>query len=234
MLHYLKTVRREINLLVIAALLLLLLKVLWLNSIPQLFHWGAELGEIVDRLCASILSSYLFFLIVVHLKSEKDKEAVNPYVSSRVRQIVGDCQALLTEFSKVSAIELNLDRLESKDIENAFKKIDPKGQAPLILGFNGPVANWLQLMIFRRIRTAESIEKLFRKITFLDSQLVQHLANIDDCTHFSFIQQFSGIAFPFTNATLEVWAGPFFDYCVLVRNLNEYEKSKLAIYRSGL
>lgn len=234
MLRYLMTVRREINALVIASVLLLALKVLWLNAIPELFHGGAVLGEIVDRLCASILSSYLFFLIVVHLKSEKDKQAVNPYVSSRVQRIVGDCLAQLSAFQKESGVELSLEKLTKENVETAFKLINPRGQAPLILGFGGQYANWLQFMDYHRTRTIQVIEKLFRKITFLDSQLVQHLANIDDCSHFSSIQFLSGAAMPFNNTTLEAWASPFFDYCVLARKLDDYEKAKLAIYRTGL
>jgi hypothetical protein len=234
MLRYLITVRREINVLVIASLFLLAIKILWLNTIPELFHGSAALGEIVDRLCASILSSYLFFLIVVHLKSERDKETVNPYISSRVQRIVGDCISQLSAFQKVSGVELDLEKLTKENIEAAFRQIDPKGQAPLILGFTGQHANWLQFMDYYRTRTTQEIEKLFQKITFLDSQLVQHLANIDDSTHFSSVQLLSRVAMPVNNATLEVWASTFYDYCILARKLDEYEKTKLSVYRSGL
>ena len=234
MLRYLLTVRREINVLVALALGILLLKVFWLNTVPEWFSWGAEIGEIIDRLCASILSSYLFFLIVVHLKSEKDKENLNPYVFSRVQRIVGDCTSQLSDFQNASGISLSLDNLQRQEVETAFRGIGPNAQAPLILGFRGNYANWLQYMNYHRTRTIQVIEKLYRKITFLDSRLVQNLADLDDCSHFGSIEFLAGNSIPVNNTNLEAWASSFYDYCVIVRRLNEYANEKLSIYRPGL
>lgn len=231
MLRYLTTVRREINVLVGASLLTLVIKILWLNTIPEWFPWGEEVGEIVDRLCASALSSYLFYLIVVHLKSEKDKVAVNPYIAGKVRHIVDDCESQLSKFGEESDMTLTLETLTRENIEESFRKINPQRRnTSLYSRDSGEALNWLQYMDYYRERTSRSIEKLFRKVTYLDSGLIRCLASIDDCEHFTKTSFFVEAHTAPTIPNMEILAPSFFDYCVLARTLGSYEKSKLAIY----
>jgi len=228
MLKYLNTVRKEINVLVAISLLILLLKILWLNRIPAIFSFASEAGEVVDRLCASIISSYLFFMIVVHFKSEKDKESINPYVLIYVNRIVNECISQLNAFQKASNISLNLDDLTLELVKSVFAKIHPRNESPLIIGYGSPKADWLQFLAHSQFRTARMIEKLFIKITFLDPQLVRYLSDIDDCSHFNVIQ--SSATLPVSNATLEAWADSFFEYCLLISKLDKHAKKKLALY----
>lgn len=228
MLKYLNTVRKEINILVVVSSAILLLKILWLNKVPAIFSFASEAGEVVDRLCTSIISSYLFFIIVVHFKSEKDKESITPYVLTYVNRIVEECVSQLAAIQNESKISLKLDDLTKEIVKSAFAKIHPRSKTSLIIGYGNPTADWLQFMAHSQFKTIRMIEKLFIKITFLDSQLVQLLSNIDDCTHFNIIQ--SSATLPVNNITLEAWSDSFFDYCLLISKLDQYAKTRMALY----
>lgn len=230
--RYLKTVRKEINIIVGVFFVIWMIKVFWLNSIPAPFSCFPRLGDLVEKLCASIISSYVFYFFVVHWKAEEDKEAVNPYVSIEVKHIISLCLGQLHEFSKVSGVDLTLDNLEKTSVEVAFEKIKPHDYSSTMFGFppNLQRYNWLQYMGHYANRTRKTIDKLFQKITFLDSKLVQHLAGIHDCTHFGVVQNLVTEHAVFTNSELTAWANEFFNYCVLIKKLDEYEKTKLAKY----
>jgi hypothetical protein len=76
LIRLLRSARPEANLLAASATTLLVLKVLVLNRFPAFFSGAYELGLIVERILASIAASYVFYLLVVHLKAQSDKAAV--------------------------------------------------------------------------------------------------------------------------------------------------------------
>lgn len=228
LIRYLRTIRKEINILTTIALVVLTVKLLYLNFVEEIVPWGSQVGDVIEKLCISIVSSYIFYLIVVHLKTEKDKENVIPYVTERVNRIVGDCSSQLSVLQRASDINLVLDDLTGEQVETAFQKIDPRSQAPLRFFETGTNANWIQFMDYHRTRTTQEIERLLRKITFLDSELVQVLAELEVCTHFSTLA--FTVNLPFKNTDMTAWAISFFDYCILIKRLDKYAKTKLANY----
>jgi len=108
LIRFLRSARPEANLLAASALAALLLKILVLNRFPALFFGAYELGLVVEAILASVVASYVFYLFVVHLKSQSDKGAVQPYIVKHTTRVVEDCQSQLLEISKLSGISISL------------------------------------------------------------------------------------------------------------------------------
>ncbi len=83
-----KTVRRELLTLLGLSLTVYFLIEFFLIDIPQLFSGGYKLGQFVGKICQSYISAFIFYFIVVHLKSEKDKRNINEYVGQKVYDIL--------------------------------------------------------------------------------------------------------------------------------------------------
>lgn len=198
-----------------------------LKDIEEIVSWGSEFGEIYYRLCLSIIASYIFYFIVIHLKSMRDKENINTFVSSKVCQIVGDYNKQLSEIKKVSNLKDDKTTYELEDWKDLLIKISPKAQAPLILGTR--YATWMQYFSYYNKRTQSHIQKIFVNMPFLDSELVKILAHIDDCSHFSVIDLLSSVSF--NNDNMEGFASTFLEYAELCRQLDEYYKKKLLEYK---
>jgi hypothetical protein len=201
----------------------------YLFEIPEIVPWGEEFGAVFYKLCLSIMASYLFYFIVVHLKSQSDKENINAFVASKSYRVVGEYKSQIVSIKKEANSTIESEYPSKDELEAMFSLIHPKGNAPLMLGQFGGNANWMQYMSYHNKRTQELIKKVFVKMPFLDSKLVRLLAEIDDSTHFSVIE--TTISFQFNNADMSAWAGSFYDYSVLCKELEEYNEKKLSKYK---
>ena len=119
---FLKTIPLSLNILLIFALILLPLKIFIFNSIPEIFNGAHEVGTIFEGVLGSILASYIFYLIVVHVKEVNDKKVIYPHIIQWAQLVVNDSISQLQAFEKESDIELSLPTLTLEQIEQSFKK----------------------------------------------------------------------------------------------------------------
>ena len=227
-LKYIASVRPAINAIFLGAVVSIIVMEGWLNSIPEVVSWGSKFGEVYFKICLSIISSYVFYFIVVHIKTVQDKENIGQFVSGKVRNVIGNYKSQIGELKKAANNSSKEVFLEKKDIEAIFLSINPQGQAPLLIGGPGNYAKWLQYMDYHKSRTQGSIQKVFVKIPFLDSKLVALLAKIDDCTHFMVIDHSANRRV--SNTDMSAWASSFYDYGLLCKELENYYEKHLVHY----
>lgn len=216
-----RTASSEANALAISAGFLLLVKILLLNRFPGWFFGAYELGIIVEAVLASVLASYVFYLLVVRVKEESDRDVLRPYLEKHSRRIVGECISQVREISKASGITLDFTTVTASDVKSAFSAIAPYSPAPLVVSAQ-PLqhANWLQYFEFHNERSKASIRKLFDQLPFLDPVHVSVLTDIDDCAHFAQMRAVSNQQI--RNTDLSVFSGCFHEYCVLCQGLNKH------------
>ena len=214
-----KTGSREANVLVISAIAALLLKILLLNRYPAQFYGAYEIGIIVEAVLASVVASYVFYLMVVHVKEHSDRELLRPYVEKHSKALVRICTAQISDLAKASAVDLDFNTLEESKISSAFSKIDPYSAAPLIISIQTlQQANWFQYFNSNKVKTSESVRKLFVQLPFLDARIVSDITAIDDCTHFATVELLSSIVTK--NKDLSAFSSSFFEYCQLCKQLD--------------
>jgi hypothetical protein len=216
-----RTASSAANALVISAMILLLVKIFFINRLPEYFAGGYELGVIVEAVLASVVASYIFYLLVVHVKEQTDREILRPYIEKHSKRIVGDCLSQLDGISSASNVKLKFFSLTSQDITSAFTNIAPYSPAPMILSPQSMQnANWFQYFVHHQHRTKESIRKLLDQLPFLDTELVRIITEIDDCPHFYSTQVASTIAVKNTN--IVQWSKSFYEYISLCKTLNTH------------
>lgn len=228
LIKYITSVRLQINLILLVAVFSIVIMDGWLNSIPEVVPWGSEFGEIYFKICLSLISSYVFYFIVVHVKSVQDKENIGIFVSGKVRNIIDDYKSQTQELKKAVNNSSGFGYLEKSDIESIFKSINPKSQAPLLLGGLGNYANWLQYLDYHKSRSQRFIQQVFLTMPFLESWLVSLLAKIDDCTHFIALEHTANAQI--NNTDMEAWASGFYDYTLLCKELDDYYEKHLSQY----
>jgi hypothetical protein len=217
-----KTALPEANFLAFVSIILLIAKIFIFNRIPEIVPGAYELGVLSDAILTSVVASYLFYLLVVHLKEQSDKEAVRPYIAKHAKRIVGDCEALLSELSKKSGTPLELISTKDK-IESALKNIAPDSDAPLLTPSLGRHANWPELFFYRNTRTKESCRKLLDQLPLLDAKLIGLVAAIDDCSLFIQVQMV--LSMPFDNSDMTFFTTSLHGYTDLCAKLDAFVKN---------
>lgn len=222
MLKSLKTCPIEANLIALMSLVILGIKVIFLNSIPASSRLIYDFGVVFDAILISVLASFIFYFFVVHLKAVSDRKTIWPYVGRHSNSITGSCLGQLSEISKASGVALTLKNLNVEDVSLAFAKIHPYSEAPLRIGYPGVAANWIQYFEYHNRRSRVAIGRVLGQLIYLEPKHVSLINAIDDCVHFMVIDSFG--SHQVSNTDLTAWSSSFYDYCICCRELDDYLK----------
>ena len=225
---YIISVRPAINIVLLVAVLSIVIIDAWLKSIPELLSWGYEVGIIYYKICISVISSYIFYFIVIHLKAVKDKENINAFLFGKVKSIINQYHSQIGDLKNASGISSDDVYLEKEEIKKILLEINPASDAPMVYGVTGKYINWVQYLHNSKIVTDKLIEKIFKKMPFLDSELVSILAKIDDCGHFVFLE--IAIKISMNNPDMSVFTSGFYEYGKLCQLLENYSQRVLFEY----
>lgn len=226
-----RTLRKDITILFFISLTTIICIDFWLINITEKFTYGAKIGVIVEKLSLSYISAFIFYFLVVHIKTQKDKANIYTYVNIKVSIIIGSCIGLINELSKATNIDLKEKYPNMKELNLMFLNINPNKNAPLILNASSNIyANWIQYFDYSKKRSSDATEKIFLKMPFLDTKLVNLLAKIDDCSHFMIIK---GVVntMPIRNTDLTFLENTFADYIELIKILEKYTENKMKNYK---
>ncbi len=215
------TASREANVLVLIATAFLLVKILILNKIPAVFPGAYEIGLWVDSILASIIASYAFYIVVVHIKERSDKKLLQPYIHRHAGAIVGQCAAQIKAFSEASSVEFDLNSITESKVNEAFQKLQPYGQSKLIAELTQPIryASWMDSMIYYMREANARIAKIISQPLGLDASIVEILTRVEDCDHFSSLKIFESVRMGAQDLTN--FSGRFYQYCQVCLELKK-------------
>lgn len=215
-----KTASPEANFLALLSGSILFVKVLILDEIPAPYAALHKMGIFVEAILASVVASYVFYLVVVHLKELSDKDTLKPYIGKHSTRIVAECSTQLNDLSKASGVTLAFNSTDKEEIERALKQIPPYSGAPLVLDQAGTQANWLQYFEHHRQRTLDSIRKLLDKLLYLNTSHVRIISEVEECSHFYVVSVIQGIQT--RNSDLSFMSSSLFSYVELCRELDKH------------
>lgn len=207
-------------------LAILAVKALVLNRLPPLFVGANELGGLVDAVLSSVIASYIFFVLVVHMPAARGRLLVRPHLAKHAKQVLTFCHQQLHAIGQAAGVNLTLDALSPSDIKEAFGKIDPNAAGPMVFYPGNRPATWLEFLSHYVERSDSSITRTLANVQFVDAELVRCLTNIEDSDYFLHMRLTSGMEF--RNPNLSSWAEPFFKYCLSCKGLSDYCEASFA------
>lgn len=214
----------QITVSVLFSFIVLILKIYWLNDIPEAFAGAKELGQIVEGIMGSIIASYFFYIIVVHWKNINDQKLIMPHIKRWASIIVDSCKNNIEDFGIKSKTEIDFYSFTEKSIHNALKKINTDGISPIYSP--GNEMTWPDYLNRTKITVLNNFDKIMVQFPFLDTELISLLTKIEDCEYFQVIDVFYNLK-RISNKDLSKFSKPFYDYCKLCRELDDYIKNKI-------
>ena len=98
--HRIKTLRTELKILFGISVFSVLIMDLWLNSVPEWFPFGAELGALYYKICLAFITGLIFYFINVHLVAESNKVKTYKYINNKAAKIRKLCDMFTFPFVK--------------------------------------------------------------------------------------------------------------------------------------
>jgi len=218
--NYVKSVNLALNILLLISILTVITIKFYLSNIPERFDGAAELGDIIVNLSIAFIASYVFYFIVVHLKTINDKKNVNLYVNRKTNYLIVDCKKLISELRKESEFSTPDEYPNKSETEEICKRINPFSDAPLLISAKKNKANWIQYFDYYKNRAKENIRDIFILLPYLDSQYVKHIYAIQDCLYFRIIGFIKGLQI--NNTDLTAFSGELLEYFGLINELEIY------------
>ena len=122
--QYFRKVRKELKLLLLLAIAAYFIIELLLRNYPPIFHNASKVGDFFSKLSVAYISAFIFYFIVIHIKSEKDKENINEFVGHKVYQIVTCGHLLIKPLQQKFDKNATFKYMDSGDLSTLLSAID--------------------------------------------------------------------------------------------------------------
>ncbi len=188
---YIKSLRRDIVILLILDVAFLLVMELWLRNIPAPFPIFVKIGNLTVTLAISFLASFVFYFVQVHLHDTKQKADLYPSVAALYKRILITEKSMIQNFAGATSYE----QLSAEMIEKGVNERDiNKKDTPLIIAGNPDRnANWLEYA-FNELRDIDkSWDMIMRYSNYLDSECLSLLSKVQSDGALGFFRTLKGI-----------------------------------------
>jgi hypothetical protein len=208
------------------SLILWIIKLLVLNRIAEIFPGAAALGDIVESLFGNTIAACLFFLVFSHLPEQRARRRMRPFIQKYSDRIVGDAVSILEEFGRASGMSLDFQTVDEVTLKAALNTVSTTSHPNMVQGVANTPVSWDQYLVHQRGRSRDWIRRLLDQGRFLDADHAAMLADIDANNFFWIIDMYGMIVA--RGATLGWLDTPVWEYLLLVRSLEAYNKAELA------
>jgi hypothetical protein len=182
--YYFKTVRKDLKVLLLAAILVYFIIEIILKRYNEVFFGASKLGDFFSKLSVSYISAFIFYFIVVHIKNQKDKDNINEFVGYEIFQIIINGHLLISPLEKDLDKGGEFEYLDKKKLFDLLASVDrTANESPLIL--NGSKTNWNKWFEYLKNNTEKSINKIMGRYTHLDSELIKLLTRLENSLFFN-------------------------------------------------
>lgn len=241
---------RFLNWLLILSLLGLLVKILWLDSIPAFFPKATELGSLMDNILIANVAGYLFFILSSEvpkvIEKRNNAQDISYWAESAANRITGFLQ-MAYYFNKAlhptSPDILAINSVDLPLVKHVFALVNPTALSPMNEGLlNGKMSsalNWLEAMAKHDLQCLEFIAKLWRISPFIESELSSLMLRIENSSHTAGMKSAREIEIPLmqTGATLQnqnlsSWAENYYESYEIARQIFFYCKQYRESYVS--
>lgn len=226
-----KTLRKDLGLLFIISLSIVLMINFWLIDIPELFTKGNTIGVLVEKLCLSYISAFIFYFFVVHIKQQKDKRNIYQFVAEKSICIISYGQTIGKDLAKDSNVKLKAYYPSKDELLEICYKIDPYSEPTTLVNWSGLKLNWFLHFENYRQETMNAINEIYTKMPFLDAKLIKHLSLIESSQFFSLTKSMQNIPFKVKNENLLNFVEIIASYLKTIKDFEKFYDENIKKYK---
>ncbi|MBH0033166.1 hypothetical protein I6F43_00450 [Pseudoalteromonas sp. NZS71_1] len=207
------------------------------DYIPCLVSWGQNFENLIYRLSFAVIPSYIFYFIVIHLKSNQDKKNILPIVvsynsnmSKNYRNLFNAIHQTANKPQEKDTIEehtdLTLARLTEDSIEESLHLIDINSPTPYLILYYQRYMNWKEFLKSVCDDVKKDIDDLMLISHYLDSEHIKILHNIKTSELIKITNHFNYNNLAMPNDSFWLYKRYFYSFHVELQKLEKYN-SKL-------
>lgn len=221
----------------IGSFILLLTKVMVLDSIPAPHPLVSSVGPVVESLLSATVAAYIFFVISVQYPQVLERQRAGVTITMLAERVSNRVTGFLQMISgsTTGAPLLIPATVGRADVERLFKSVSPTAPAPMKESWDAPGLTWLGAMALHDKQCLEDIGRLWRMPMFVTAELAALLDEIEYSAHSAAMRDVREYMLSkdlqIRNADLIAWAANYHSCYQAAIRLNEYSEQYRAIYR---
>ena len=175
-------------------------------------------------LCLAILSSYIFYIVTVDYKRIQNNKNIFNSIREEGRLIISYRNQLISAFRDYTKVDIS-EPYQEIEIKAILEKINPNSNdAPEVYCYQGQfvMVTWLQLIGEKMRDTQLAINRIYRFMPFIDTELVEVLSDIEKARLILSINNF--ISQGIKNENLGFMASYICDYTDRLKKFENYYK----------
>lgn len=189
-----RSIDRRLNIGLFISLSCVILVEFIFNTTKELFIGGAKLGGILSNLSLAFIASYIFYVVVVHMKYIKDKEHLDPYIVLKSRQLVTAIRVLTHSLILRAGEDPDNKYPSEEELRDIASKTNFLDQAPEADRRIHPHINTMSDYFYHWKRLGEErLEDILGLSQYLESNHINLLLNIQESSFYSALDIFKGI-----------------------------------------
>lgn len=182
---YFRSVRIELKIILAISFSIYLLIELVLRNFPPLFSNASSMADLISNLCASYISAFIFYFVVVHAKSEKDKENIYEYIGHEVYSIITNGHLFIQPLMQLSDPKARFYYPSSEELGLLLSSVNKYDTNAPISFENGEKGNWIDWFEFLKRGILENINEILAFNHMSDSELIKLIQRIKNCMFFT-------------------------------------------------
>jgi hypothetical protein len=212
----------------IVALFLLIVKIVWLNSVPEWFNRADEYGRVFQDILIATIAAYIFFYFTVQLRAVEEKRLVGPSIAMLIAQTAQTGMRFLFQVSD----ELHSPMPQPVTLESVtdlFVKVPTHGQprVPIYdLTASGlKKLSWIEILRSQVTQCLDYIDQVGRYSRFIEPELQNRLDAIRQSQLARFLRSLPPpytVSSIFSNDNLSATASAYHAYYEQARELLDY------------
>ncbi len=228
LIKYFTTVRKDLLILLVIAFANYILIEFWLNNISEIFSNASKIGQLSSELSIAYISGFIFYFIVVHIKSEKDKENINEWVGYKVHSILTSTHLFFQPFLKTENEKLWFRDWEKSDRSKLLSSIIRNAKdAPY--NINETNASWLDWWEYLKDSIFKSFREIYLRDNHVDTKLIRILTRME---HSLFFTQWDILYTNRYDETFGLYQSQIKMYLEHVKDLQAYADKNLSEYKN--
>lgn len=225
--EYIFSLRKDLLYMLFADVIFLLVMELFFRKIPAPFPIFVKIGDVMVTLAISVIASFIFYFVQVHMPDIRHKANVYPCVAKLFHRILINEKALLKNYVGAQSYE----GLTEAIIKTGAKSRNVTLQdAPLYLAGCNRSANWIEYGINQVDEIDKCWEMILKYSSYLDSKCVSILADIKEDSLLHFFRTMRGLYRTITFGEMHGFDKLFLDFWNTIQEQDKYYNDVFAIY----
>lgn len=225
--RYFLKVRRELKILLLISIAGYFFIEIFLSNYGEIFPGSEKVGVFFSRLSTAYISAFIFYFIVVHIKTERDKHNVNEFVGHEVYGIITAGHLLIQPFMEKKDKSARFEYLSTGDLSSLLRSIDRQAsEAPYSI--NGKPGTWLQWYEHLKRQIEVHQKNILIRYSHLDSRLIKLLTRLEQSLFLAQWEKLYDFSYDRTFGTYYIQIKFFLDH---LRELEKYADENLKQYQ---